>query len=313
MISFIIPVYNAEKYINRCLDSFLAQTSKDFELIIVDDGSSDKSIELVQNYCSKINVRIVLSNHTGVSHARNVGLEVAKGDIIGFCDIDDVVSSELVASVKKSFDCNTDIVYVLAKEVQDNNIEKFLNNYNFSTTSHNISVNNFLDKILFDDSVYGSVWNKFFSPKVISSIFFDESLNMCEDLEFLYRVINKQRDTLKIKEISKILYGYVQSGGSTTKIENLYTDTKTNEFSYGKALKQMINISPNMKEESMLKAKLFEIASYSLIKGMYSNFGQRTSLINESKGAVRCYLSSKHYSNKHKIKRIVKCVIKILG
>ena len=91
-ISIIIPVYNAEKTLERCVNSILSQDFTDFELILVDDGSSDKSGQLCQAFASRDSrVRVFHQNNGGVSSARNVGLDNASGKWITFCDSDDYV------------------------------------------------------------------------------------------------------------------------------------------------------------------------------------------------------------------------------
>ena len=93
VISVIIPVYNAEKYISYCVDSVLKQSYKELELILVDDGSTDSSPELCDNYAERDNrVHVVHKRNGGVSQARNVGIEHATGEYIMFVDNDDILS-----------------------------------------------------------------------------------------------------------------------------------------------------------------------------------------------------------------------------
>src|SRR5699024_5918694 len=89
MISVIIPVYNGEKYIDRVYDSFVKQTYTDFELIFVNDGSTDESIKKIETLSAENTVPITYMTQTrgGVSAARNTGLALAKGDYICFCDV----------------------------------------------------------------------------------------------------------------------------------------------------------------------------------------------------------------------------------
>jgi glycosyltransferase involved in cell wall biosynthesis len=89
MISVIIPVYNAEKFIGRALDSLVNQTYKDFEVIVVDDESTDKSSSIFLEYCHKINMTIISQPHKGVGSARNGGMEIANRELIFFLDADD--------------------------------------------------------------------------------------------------------------------------------------------------------------------------------------------------------------------------------
>ena len=95
MTSIIIPIYNAEPYLRRCIDSVLAQTVKDFEIILIDDGSTDRSITIANTY-AKADTRIVLlqQNHAGQSAARNNGLRHAQGDFIAFVDADDWIEPD---------------------------------------------------------------------------------------------------------------------------------------------------------------------------------------------------------------------------
>lgn len=101
-ISVIVPVYNAEKYLRRCIDSILAQTFTDFELLLIDDGSKDKSGEICDEYARKDNrVKVFHKENGGVSSARNLGLDNAQGEWITFVDSDDYLKSEFISCLVK--------------------------------------------------------------------------------------------------------------------------------------------------------------------------------------------------------------------
>ena len=110
-ISIIVPVYNCEKYISNCINSVLEQSFKDFELILVDDGSSDRSFEICESFAKKDSrVRAIHQPNSGVSRARNIGLDEAKGEYIGFVDGDDCVDKEMYERLYKNLaDNNADI------------------------------------------------------------------------------------------------------------------------------------------------------------------------------------------------------------
>ena len=94
-ISVIVPVYNAEKTLRRCVDSILAQTFEDFELILINDGSKDQSGDICDEYAAKDSrVKTIHKTNGGVSSARNAGLNIARGEYVSFADSDDFVSSE---------------------------------------------------------------------------------------------------------------------------------------------------------------------------------------------------------------------------
>ena len=99
-ISIIVPVYNVEKYLNRCLDSILNQTFTDFELILIDDGSTDSSGAICDEF-SLLDQRVVVRHkeNGGICSARNLGLDISQGDYIGFCDSDDLINKYMAGSI----------------------------------------------------------------------------------------------------------------------------------------------------------------------------------------------------------------------
>ena len=129
-ISVIIPVYNTEKYLHQCLDSVVNQTLKELEIICVDDGSTDSSLEILKEYAQKDNRFTILTQknlHAGV--ARNAGLTVAKGEYVHFLDSDDYLYSNVY---KKLYNC-----------LVDNNLDlikfkaKIFDNATYENQSHN--------------------------------------------------------------------------------------------------------------------------------------------------------------------------------
>lgn len=95
-ISIIVPVYKVEKYLRKCVDSILAQTFTDFEVILVDDGSPDNSGKICDEYAEKDNrVRVIHKENGGLSSARNAGIDVARGKYLGFVDSDDYIDEDM--------------------------------------------------------------------------------------------------------------------------------------------------------------------------------------------------------------------------
>jgi glycosyltransferase involved in cell wall biosynthesis len=94
-VSIVIPVYNVEKYLRQCLDSVVNQTLKDIEIICVNDGSTDNSLQILEEYANKDDrIKIINKDNGGLSSARNAGLEIATGVYIGFVDSDDYIEIE---------------------------------------------------------------------------------------------------------------------------------------------------------------------------------------------------------------------------
>lgn len=124
-ISAIIPVYNSELYIRQCLDSILSQTLTDFEVIVIDDGSTDSSISICEEYQNKdLRIKFYKSNHRGVSYARNLGIEVSSGEWITFIDSDDWIDSDMFKTLYN---------YAI-----HNNVDVILSNFIFEKNNESI-------------------------------------------------------------------------------------------------------------------------------------------------------------------------------
>ena len=111
MISVIIPVYNVEPYLRKCLDSVVNQTYRNLEILVIDDGSTDGSGAICDEYASDRRMRIFHTENRGLSCARNLGLDEAKGEWIGFVDSDDWIEPDMYeALLKKAEETGADIV-----------------------------------------------------------------------------------------------------------------------------------------------------------------------------------------------------------
>ena len=115
--SVIVPAYNVEKYIKRCLDSIINQTYKNYEIIVVNDGCTDNTMDIAKNYDAKI----INLEHVSVSEARNQGVKKASGDYILFLDSDDYWSNELLENISNNLSNNPDLVRFQIRTVNDNN------------------------------------------------------------------------------------------------------------------------------------------------------------------------------------------------
>ncbi|MCH3993389.1 MAG: glycosyltransferase family 2 protein [Prevotella sp.] len=179
-ISIIIPVYNTEKYLRHCLDSVLAQTYKDFECILVDDGSTDDSGKICDEYMFKDErLKVFHKKNGGASSARNVGLDNAEGKYITFCDADDYVESNWL-SVFMSNIKDYDIVISSISQNQDSIITKRIFPYNI----HEIDLT---WAILRLEGAPGFLWNKCFKNDIIrkNHLRFNENYKIWEDEEFV--------------------------------------------------------------------------------------------------------------------------------
>ena len=121
-VTLIVPVYNVEKYLNRCIDSILNQTLEDFELILVDDGSKDNSGNICDEYMRKDRrVKVIHKENGGLSDARNSGIEISTGEYLSFIDSDDWVEKEFLETLyNNAIKYQAEIVIVNLHKVFDN-------------------------------------------------------------------------------------------------------------------------------------------------------------------------------------------------
>lgn len=213
--SIIIPVYNAEKYIVRAVNSVLEQIYKNFELILIDDGSIDSSKKNVEEYISKYNnIHYFYQENSGVSAARNKGISVSKGQYVLFVDADDIVSDDLLQKVYESLSAdnlNTDILFFGKKEVS--NTGKVLaikapNNWSASR------ITGAFFKEMLVRNLLPTTWNKAVRSDFIGDSKF-KNIRVGEDYQFYLDLLDKNP---KVSAISDPLYSYfVESEGSVFK------------------------------------------------------------------------------------------------
>lgn len=191
-LSIIIPVYNSEKYLVNCLNSILKQDEKIFEVIIIDDGSSDSSYEIMKKYESIYNkVKILKKENGGVCSARNMGIEVAEGEYLAFVDSDDMLyPNSLSKRIDEARKC--DLLISSYIEIDDEECESipYIPPENVSSIweKHEMMKELFLDQRI---GYQGYLWNKIFRRDIIkrNNIKFDESLFYNEDRLFVLQYL----------------------------------------------------------------------------------------------------------------------------
>lgn len=189
MISVIVPVYKAEKFLHRCVDSILAQSYTDFELLLIDDGSPDNSGAICEEYAAKDDrVRVFHKENGGVSTARNLGLDNARGEYVTFCDSDDYVTADWLFAYKDAIAENVDLsiqgYYIIDG---DRTIKKELPPCQGCTIDDKRN----LITSLMCQGVYGYLWVKLFRRQIIEDnhISFDTNSTFREDEQFLSKYL----------------------------------------------------------------------------------------------------------------------------
>ena len=179
MISIIVPVFNVKKHLNRCLDSIIKQSFIDTEVILIDDGSSDGSELICEDYSKKDNrFKVIHTENKGISNARNIGLQNAKGEYILMVDGDDYLHPSMIDSLWKLINSRDyDFSMCYGKRIFDNDeLEAELQKSHSSLASVELSQGSCLrDLYLGGNDVevqYHVVWNKLYKRKLLENLFF---------------------------------------------------------------------------------------------------------------------------------------------
>lgn len=273
MISVIVPVYNGEKTIKRCINSIVSQTYSNLDIVIVNDGSSDNTQficdEIANNYSF---VKVINKENAGVSEARNTGIEFCKGEYIVFVDSDDIIEPDMCETLLKN---NSNSIMPICGINLVNEAGDIIESLDFNK---NGIIDGYLDKNqylkLFKMDLLNSPCNKLFSVKLIKTydIKFDKKLSIGEDLIFvmdylkyidgfniinrgLYKYIKSENDSLSVKvyknmyEIQKELFNKLINPMLNDNIENidLYNLKETYYIIVWRSIRNLLRNSKDMK------------------------------------------------------------------
>ena len=213
LISIIVPVYNLENYIKHTLDSIFAQTYKEIEVIAVDDGSTDSSPDILDEYVkNESRLHVIHKVNEGVSAARNTGIAAATGDYIGFCDGDDEVEPEMYEHLLSNllkYDAVISHCGMMIKGL-DGRIRYFHNTGTLEIHSHDEG----LLEILKGTKIEPSLCLKLYRKELFKNLFFDSSIQINEDLLVNVYLFIKAKKTVYE---DKCFYHYIRRENSASK------------------------------------------------------------------------------------------------
>lgn len=187
IITIIVPVYNVEKYLDKCLDSILKQTYEKIELILIDDGSTDDSGKICDEYAKKDSRVVALhKKNAGVSEARNIGIKNSNGKYIMFVDSDDYIERDMVEIMYyKIIEKNADIVICDTNNVDENGKIYYKNIENEEMILDNVEALRYM----LDEKIYNGVcWGKLYKRELFTAYKFNKDIKIAEDLEVLYKI-----------------------------------------------------------------------------------------------------------------------------
>lgn len=286
LISVVVPVYKAEKYLNRCIESLLIQTYPNMEIILVDDGSPDSSGQICDNYAlNNNNIKVIHKSNGGLSSARNAGLMEVSGDYIGFIDSDDYCDSDMYDYLYQLLrDNNADISECKFRKIITNSEES--NNIPFGKEEI-LCYNNeeAMLELIKDETITSHVTNKLFCRSVLENTFFPVG-RVYEDLAVMHEIVSR---AVRIVVSSIAKYNYCIRKGSISFTQDI-------NWGYGlfTAFKDRYDfIRMNYPQYlDYAEEKLVGIAI-----GMYihwQRFSDRTIIINYEKEVRMCI--KEHYS-----------------
>lgn len=256
LISVIVPIYNVERYLTRCIESIINQTYKNIEIILIDDGSTDNSKYICQQYAKKDQrIQLISKKNEGVSSARNIGINLSRGKWIVFVDSDDWIDykfcqklyDEAIASNADIIMCGYNRIYEKKKEII--NCKKDRITYN---------KNEYLIKILNVQNGYGFCHMKLIKKECIKNIRFDENIKVAEDALFNIKLVHNIN---KVSILGQALYNYVFNCNSVVR---KYDEDYPNN--YLRAMIQMKKyILKNFKENIEIQKSYYNYVAYHVL------------------------------------------------
>ncbi|WP_261665581.1 glycosyltransferase family 2 protein [Erwinia mallotivora] len=232
LFSLIVPVYNAAQYLETCIDSILQQRVGQYEIIIVDDGSTDNSLMILEKYKNNPGIRVVSKQNGGVSSARNHGLDIARGDYISFVDADDFLPEDTLSTWLRLMQDKVCMVVGQSAGYTHDGIR--MSSPVTSEASKTLSCTDAINELLYLNPKYG-VCDKIFRADIIRSnnLRFNENIANFEDLLFVvhYLYLAGQQQVVFSESI---IYNYRYSLDSATR-----TTLKEKHFSFATSFTEM--------------------------------------------------------------------------
>lgn len=265
IVSIIIPIYNSEKNIKKCLESIINQTYTNLEIILIDDGSTDNSIEVCQEYKDD-RIKVYKEKNSGPSTARNLGLKQCNGNYIVFVDSDDYIEKNMIEIMLKEIKSDDYDICICGYYLVSNSLKKKIN--------ITINDNKNFKEIVFDykNNVYGYLWNKMLKKNIIEKKF-REDISICEDELFL---LDNSNYIKKITFVKEPLYNYISNESSLIN-SCILSDKKISELD---ALIYIVNANVNRTTNNIKKCMF--IHKYIYFLGI-ANKEQRRKIINKYK------------------------------
>lgn len=302
-VSVIIPVYNVEKYFDKCMESVFNQTYTDLEIILVDDGSKDNSGKMCDEFALRDKrVKVIHKENGGVSSARNVALGVMTGEYVTFIDSDDFIERNHIEQLMaRSEDDGVDLCITGHSSIYETNNETIVQNVNGKAVKLN---RNLTIELMFSAHYFcGFLWNKLYSAKIIreNGIRFCDEISIAEDLLFNCQYALNIRDSFYNPSPT---YNYIQRTNSATNKQSVSAKKLSAFKAYNLIIDLLKEQYPNVCDN--IKATMYNMSLHYLT-GYYNTNDDDKETLKLLKGNVKkyfkYYIKSKNYRLSHKVIR----------
>lgn len=276
-LSIIIPVYNVEAYISKCLEELLKYNDDEIEIIAVSDGSKDNSVQIVKSFAAKDKrIMLIEQENQGVSAARNTGISVAKGEYLTFVDADDWIDSGLLNDVRKCLEDNRELELILTSHCEVKNNENCVKELPFSSRP---AIEEVYETALISSKL-NCCWGKFYRTDTIknNNITFMKDVKIGEDIIFVIDYLEKIQS---IYYLNKVLYYYRQN------TEGAMSSLKLKHFiDMAETYKRRIAFCENNEKQWINEIKLYYRRAiymyFRQIKTMNSDIKYKMNLLKQS-------------------------------
>lgn len=207
MISIIVPIYNCKQYLHKCLDSLIHQTYSNIEILLIDDGSTDGSASICEEYCrNDARVRVIHKENEGVSSARNAGISISTGDYIIFVDADDWLDCDACKKIVDQIDEKIYLYFWNFRKCVGDLAESQKNFYR--PTSIQELMSDIIACPVYQNPYIRASWGKVYKRELINDLIFPEDIYIGEDACFLLECLKKISSIQQVKFISDSWYNY---------------------------------------------------------------------------------------------------------
>lgn len=211
LVSVIVPIYNSDKYLDKCIRSIIAQTYTNLEIILINDGSTDKSLQICNSYRYDSRIHIVNNTNQGVSKARNTGLMIANGDYIGFVDADDIIHPQMYEILVNMLEKENAMISAIEVSTVEN--EKKIVCSEIDQPKWIVYDNKFVIENLLLGKINVAVYSKLFRREILYNIQFPNEKRYNEDKFFVFLSLLKNG---KYVQCNEKLYFYCKRDQSAT-------------------------------------------------------------------------------------------------